>query len=108
YPLGFTANQDTLVGARYAAPNGATDNLLRLTNATLTLAGGNLPAGYTNAVVLGLNSKVTNGGPHKLSLRFNLSSGLFKGSLTPTNVGARSISFAGAVMQKSATAAGYF
>jgi hypothetical protein len=108
YPLGFITNQNTLVGARYAAPVGATNKLLNLTNATLTLTGGNLPVDYTNALVLGLGSKVANGGPYKLSLSFTLSSGLFKGSLTPANVGARAVSFAGAVMQKSITAAGHF
>jgi hypothetical protein len=66
-----------------------------------------LPEDYANAFVLGPGSKVTNGGPHKLTLTFTPATGLFKGSLTPTNPGAKPLSFAGAVLQNTKGAGGY-
>jgi hypothetical protein len=60
-------------------------------------------------VTLGAGSKVTTNSPlPKLSLSFTLSSGLFKGSYTPTEAGAKAVSLAGAVMQKATNASGYF
>jgi hypothetical protein len=59
-------------------------------------------------VTLGLSSKLTNNTPHKLAVTFTLSSGLFKGSFTPTNAGSKAVSFAGAVLQKGTNAAGYY
>jgi hypothetical protein len=41
-------------------------------------------------------------------MTFTLSSGLFKGSYTPTNAKAKAVSFAGAVLQKGTNAAGYY
>ena len=105
YPLGFTTNENTLVGARYAPPVGVTNKILQLTDATLTLGGVNLVQNYTNDLVLGLGGKVTNGGPNTTTLTFTPATGLFKGSLTPTN--ARAIAFAGAVLQKGTNAAGF-
>jgi len=107
YPQGFTTNQNTLVGSRYVAPVGTTGRVLAMTNGVVTLNGNNLPADYTNAFVLGLGGKITNGGPNKLSLSFTAASGLFKGSLTPTNPGAKPFNFAGAVFQKANDASGY-
>lgn len=116
YPSGFTTNEATLIGSRYTAPVG-TNQILHLTAAELILSGGNISysniqtspltfRSYTNSFNLGLSSKVTDGTPHKLTLSFTLSSGLFKGSLTATN--AKAIAFAGAVLQKATNGAGFF
>ena len=107
YPLGFATNQNVAVGARYAAPVG-TNKILRLTTGELTLNGGNLAANHANAFDLGLGGRVTNLEPSALTVTFTTASGLFKGSLTPTNAGARAIAFSGAVLQKGTNAAGYF
>jgi hypothetical protein len=108
YTGGFSTNEATLVGSRYAAPTG-TDKILPLTDAIVTLNGGNLPTDTTNSVTLGAGSNVTTNSPlPKLSLSFTLSSGLFKGSYTPTEAGARALSLAGAVLQKATNASGYF
>jgi hypothetical protein len=106
YPLGFATNENTLVGARYTPPVG-TNKILQLTDATLTLNGVNLTQNYTNDLKLGLGSKVTNDGPHALALLFTPATGLFKGSLTPTNAEAKAIAFTGAVLQKGTNAAGF-
>ena len=95
------------MGTRYAAPAG-TNKILNLIASELLLSGGNLAQDYTNTFALGLSSKATNVGPHALTLTFTPSTGLFKGSLTPTNTGAKAIAFAGAVLQKTTNAAGYF
>lgn len=107
YPLGFTTNENEVVGSRYAAPGG-TNKVLSLTGATLALSGGNLVEDATIAVGMGPGSKVTNTPPPKLSVTFTASSGLFKGSYTPTNAGAKAVSFAGAVLQKGTNAAGFY
>ncbi len=108
YPLGFITNFVEVIGSRYFAPI-TTNKVLQLTNATLILSGGNPPQEYTNEFKLGLSSRVTNSGPHTLTLSFTTASGLLKGSLTPTNVtGAKAIPFTGVVLQKSTNAVGHF
>ncbi len=107
YPLGFTTNLAEVVGARYTVP-AKTNKVIELTSSELVLTGGNLPTTYTNAFNLGVGSKVTNAGPHKLTLTFTPATGLFKGSLTPTNSGAKAIAFTGAVLQKATNAFGYY
>ena len=107
YKLGFTTNESLVVGSRYAAPVG-TNKILQITAGELFLSGGNLTQEYGNAFNLGPSSKVTNLGSNKMTLTFTTSSGLFKGSLTPTNAGAKAIAFNGAVLQKGTNAAGYF
>jgi len=108
YRAGFTTNESEVVGSRYKAPVGATNKVLQMSAGQLSFTGGNLAEDAVNAVELGLSSKVTNRSPHKLTMSFTLSSGLFKGSYTPTNAGARAVSFAGAVLQKGTNAAGYY
>ena len=106
YRDGF-ALQPTLVGARYTPPVG-TNKILHLTTGELTLSGGNLAQDYTNTFDFGPSSKVTNTGSNQMTATFTTSSGLFKGSLTPTNAGARAIAFTGAVLQKGTNAFGHF
>ena len=107
YPLGYATNEGTIIGARYAAPVG-TNKILHITSGELTLSGGNTSQDFTNAFTLGASSKVTNLGSNQMAVTFTTSSGLFKGSLTPANTGAKAIAFAGAVLQKGTNAFGYF
>jgi len=86
---------------------GATGRILNLTNAVVLLSGGNLPLSYTNDIILGLNSKVTNFSPNTLTLSFTPASGLFKGTFKPAG-STRSVSLNGAVAQKATNAAGFF
>jgi hypothetical protein len=106
YPGGFSS-EAALLGSRYAAPVGPTNRVLNLGNSVVILSGGNLSQAFTNGVILGLSSKVTNASPHKLNVTFTLSSGLFSGTFTPTNE-TKSVSFKGAVLQKANYGAGHF
>jgi hypothetical protein len=108
YRAGFTTNENEVVGARYTAPVGTTNKVLQMSGGQLTFTGGNLSQDHAAAVTLGLGSKVTNGSPHKLTMTFTPSSGLFRGSFTPTNAGSKAVSFAGAVLQKGTNAAGHY
>jgi hypothetical protein len=81
--------------------------VLDLTNALLVLSGGNLSQSCSNEVVLGANNRVTNVSPNKLTMTLVLGTGLFKGTFTDTNV-ARTVSFSGALLQKSIQGAGSF
>jgi hypothetical protein len=85
-----------------------TNKILHLRTGELTLHGGNLAQDDTNTFDLGSSSKVTNTGSNQMTVTFTASSGLFKGSLTPTNAGAKVAAFTGAVLQKGTNAAGYF
>lgn len=108
YTNGFTTNLVEIVGSRYTAPV-TTNKILSMTDGVLALVGGNLSTNYTNNFKLGVSSKTTNRGPNSMTLTFTTSSGLFKGSLTPTNVaGAKAIAFAGAVMQKATNGGGFY
>jgi hypothetical protein len=106
YPGGFSS-EAALLGSRYAAPVGPTNKVLNLSNSVVTLNGGNISQGFTNDVILGLSSKVTNASPHHLKVSFTLSSGLFSGSFTPTNE-TKATSFKGVVLQKANYGAGHF
>ena len=108
YPGGFTTNESEVVGSRYAAPVGPANKILPMTGGLLSFSGGNLATDQSASVTVGLSSKVTNNSSTKLTMNFTLSSGLFKGSYTPTNAGAKAVSFAGAVLQKGTNAAGYY
>lgn len=107
YRVGFATNQVEAVGARYSPPAG-TNTILGLNEGLLMLLGGNLGEDLTNTFRLGAPARFTNAGPHRLTLGFTTSSGLFKGTLVPTNAAAKSISIAGAILQKSTNAMGYF
>jgi hypothetical protein len=109
YPGGFTTNEAEVVGSRYVAPAGVTGKILQMSDGRLSFTGGNLAEDAILSATLGLGSKVTNNSaPAKLTMTFTVSSGLFKGSYTPTNAGAKAVSFAGAVLQKATNAAGYY
>ena len=105
YSAGFT-NEATILGSRFTKPN-ATNQALYLTNATVTFAGGNLAAGFTNDVILDPKGKVTNQDANALSLSINSGNGLISGSAKAPS-GGNPISFKGAVLQKGTNAAGFF
>ena len=80
YTNGFALGT-TLEGGQYVAPPiGATNRALALTNATVTLSGGNLIAGITNSVVLTNNNVLRINGTNGLQLTITPSSGLVSGS----------------------------
>jgi cyclophilin family peptidyl-prolyl cis-trans isomerase len=102
YPGGFT-NESDIAGSRFlpATP------MLDLTDATIAFSGGNLITDFANSVTLGVDNRVTNNSPNKLTLTLSKSSGLFTGTVT-TPDGTRSIPYRGAVLQKQARGAGFF
>jgi hypothetical protein len=104
YPDGFT-NDSELTGARYTPPN-ATNKFLSFVDGQITFAGGNLVTPMTNAFGLSSLGKVTNAGPHKLTLKFVPATGLFSGTITPTNT-TKALKFGGAVLQTFAYGSGY-
>jgi hypothetical protein len=106
YPAGFT-NQSTLSGSRYVVPLGSTNRVLVLTNGAVILTGGNLSQAWTNDFVLGANNRATNTSPNKLTLTVSPGTGLFKGTFLDTGV-VRTVSFSGALLQKSTNGAGFF
>ena len=104
YRAGFT-NEFEAVGSRYAPPAiGA--NILGLTSAEVSFAGGNLGAGFVNVVTLAPGSKVMNTSGNALSMAFALPTGLFKGKVTDPASGL-SFSFSGAVLPKMNAGYGY-
>lgn len=107
YSAGFATNRSEILGSRYTPPSG-TDAILKLADGVLTLQGGNLAEGLTNAFQMGAPARFTNSGPHLLKLSFSASSGLFKGSLLTTNSGSKTITLTGAVVQNTTNGFGFF
>ncbi|PYJ06493.1 MAG: hypothetical protein DME25_06560, partial [Verrucomicrobia bacterium] len=106
YPGGFTS-EAALLGSSYTPPAGETNRLLRLTEATVLFSGGNLSQRWTNAVVLGPRSTITNASPNSLAMTFRLSSGLFRGRfLAPDE--SEAVLFKGVAFQKANYGSGYF
>jgi hypothetical protein len=104
YPAGFTYDFEG-AGSAYQAPTNALVRVLSLTNAAILFSGGNLAADFTNAIMIGNSSKVTNLGTNKLSLTFSLTAGTFAGSVIDPN-SRITRSFGGAVFQKQNIAFG--
>src|SRR5207249_9645023 len=95
---GFT-NQSEMVGSAYIPPNGATNHVLNLANTEVAFSGGNLSADFTNAVTLGLYSRVSNLSSNRLTMSFSLSTDMFTGSaINPATD--RWLPYSGAVLQK--------
>jgi hypothetical protein len=106
YPAGFT-NVSLLTGSRYVAPASSTDRVLAMTNGVLSLSGGNLSQVWVNDFVLEANNYVSNASSNKLTVIISLSSGLFQGTFLDTGA-SRTVSFSGALLQKSTSGAGFF
>jgi hypothetical protein len=104
-PAGFT-NDVTMTGSRYIKPV-SSGRILNMTNGVIVFQEGNLAAPFTNSVTLGPGNKVSNNSNNKLTMKFNLSNGLFTGDAQDPATG-KSFPFKGAVLQKQNQAAGYF
>jgi len=102
FPAGFT-NLLTVVGSRYVRTNPVLD----WTNGVVIFQGGKLGSPFTNAVFLNAKNAVENVSSNKLVLKFQLSSGLFDGSVKEPLTGRR-ISFMGVVLQNESGGFGYF
>ncbi len=105
YPDGFTVTA-TALGSSYQAP-AAGSAILKLTNANVTFAGGDLAEGITDPITLDSRSRVTNEGTNGMSLTFSVANGLFHGSVSDPNSGQK-FPFSGVVLQGDNIGAGYF
>lgn len=98
YPAGFNEECQAL-GSLYRKPASSSIGVLSLTNANVEFSGGDLASAFTNSIVLGPSSKVTNKSTNALSLTFSLTLGTFTGTVTDPATGTR-LPFSGAVFQK--------
>ena len=108
YPAGFT-NTLAIVGSLYTPPAPAT-RILDMTNGTLTIMDGDLPANLVYTVALLTNNVVTNltGLPtNKFSVKFTNSTGAMTVTFRPTGA-ATDKTVHGTVSQQSTNAAGWF
>ena len=107
YTNAFTATT-SITGSRYIAPVGKTNRvLINLVNdAVIALTDGNLPGPQTNLVKLLPNSTVTNQNANKLTFKLSKTTGLFSGTVYPTNQ-ARSVTYKGAILQKQGYGSGF-
>jgi hypothetical protein len=111
YRSGFTNEQAVVIGALYASTN---KPLLDLTNAEVTLEGGNLPFSVTNQIEWASNNTINAptsiaGNTNGLKLTVTTpGSGLITGSiLNPTNK-TKTIAINGVLLQNQTNAQGYF
>ena len=105
YPSGFAVNSAT-IGSRFTPPT-AGSRTLDLTNATLTLSGGNLAARISSEIELTADNKILNRSTNKLTLTIAPASGLISGSFTDPATG-KSVPFKGAVLENERRGSGYF
>jgi len=107
YSGGFT-NQLDLEGSIYVPPG--TNKVLDIDNGTISFADGNLSEEFTNVVTLGPNNKVINLTTNQpLVLTITLPTGLFKGTVTLNDAGAKKLlRFNGALLQRQNLGAGLF
>jgi uncharacterized repeat protein (TIGR02543 family) len=104
YTSGFEfTNELAAIGSRYTNKTGVA--ALNITNALLTLEGGNLDQSITNDAAIGTNNLVT--GSNGLKLTITNATGIFIGSVSNTFTGA-AITVKGAVLQKENKALGTF
>ncbi len=107
YPNGFT-NLVMAAGSRYTSAVGLTNRIIPLTNGVLSLERGNLGAPLTNQITLSPAHQVIDTSlSNKLSLTLTLSSGVFKGSITPAGT-TRRLPVQGAIFQDLGAGYGYF
>jgi len=103
YPMGFAIETEVL-GSKYvpALESGILSNF-----GQLSLAQGDLTQSFTNQFILTSNNKVSNLSSNKLTLSFNLASGLFKGTVAEP-VTRRLIPINGVVLQAQNYGGGFF
>ena len=86
-------------GSRYVKPAATTEHIVKLNRARVRFSGGNLAGDFTNAVEIGLSSKIINDSTNLLAMSFSLASGTFSGRVLDPG-SQKSKSFAGAILQK--------
>ena len=104
YPAGFT-NDLPIVGARYVAPN-LTNSILNFTTGEFVARGGNLPADFSNNILLQPPAKVVNLSSNKLSVAFTTTTGRFTGTAKDP-ASNRTITFNGVALQGGLSGTGY-
>jgi hypothetical protein len=106
YQLGFNTECQA-VGSVYRTPvDPQTDFVLNLNQAFVSFSGGNLPADFSNSILFGPYSRVSNLSGNPMTLTFSTSQGTFTGSVTdPTTL--KPFSFKGAVLQKQNAGFGF-
>ena len=105
YAGGFT-NECNVLGSLYFAPPSRTNLGLNFTNGYVVFSGGDLPADFTNAIALGLGSRVTNLSSNRLALTFSPATGTFTGSTADPNSGIL-FPFKGALLEKMGLGCGF-
>jgi len=104
-PGGFT-NLTSLLGSRYLAPT-ATQSLLGMTNGSVEFSFDNVATQFANQIQLTPQHTFVNQSANRLSLSVSKSTGRFSGAVVPP-AGGKSISFAGALLQRQNLGGGYF
>ena len=103
YSGGLT-NTVTILGSNYKAPPLA----YRSFGASqIIFNDGGLASAITNSVMWGLNNKLINQGPAKMSLSLTTATGLFKGTVVDPASG-KSVPFQGVLYEKDNVGLGYF
>lgn len=87
YPAGFT-NVCLAQGSAYVPPVGWKQPLVSDTNATMSFAGGDLAADFTNSITLGHFAHAINNGPNPLQMTFSLGQGTFSGRVVDQGLAA--------------------
>ena len=107
YTNSFTVTT-TITGSRYIAPVGSTNRVLTnfVGDGVLALTDGNLPGPQTNVIALRPNNTLTNQSTNKLTFVLTNSTGLFSGTVAPTNQ-AKAITYKGVILQKQGFGAGF-
>lgn len=107
YTNAFTATT-SITGSRYVAPVGTTNRVLTnfVTSGSMALLDGNLPGPQTNLVLLLPNNTVTNQSTNKLTFVLTKTTGLFTGTVAPTNQ-IKSVTYKGAILQKQGYGSGF-
>lgn len=107
YPDGFTI-ANVITGSRYVAPMGTTNRVLTnfVTSGSVALLDGNLPGPQTNLVTLLPNNTVTNQSTNKLTFVLTKTTGLFTGTVAPTNQ-TKIVTYKGAILQKQGYGSGF-
>lgn len=109
YTNAFTFTTTTL-GSIFRAPASSTNRVLEFTDGTngiATFTDGILATPPTNGIILKPKSIVANPSTNKLTFKLTSTTGLFSGSVTPTNT-TKAVTFKGVALQKQNYASGYF
>jgi len=106
YQLGFNTECQA-IGSIYRTPVGPLTNfVLNLTQAGVSFSGGNLPADFSNSILFGPYSRVSNLSGNPLTLTFSTTLGTYSGSVTdPATL--KPFAFKGAVLQKQNAGYGF-